>query len=80
MRFVVWPVLSIGVIYFLAKETNVLGIDPMLWFTMMLMPTGPPAMKLITMVEVSDADEEDEHKIAKLLTVSCCTSRLYFEE
>jgi hypothetical protein len=41
----------------------------MLWFTMMLMPTGPPAMKLIAMVEVSDADEEDEHKIAKLLTV-----------
>lgn len=79
-RFVVWPVLSIGVIYFLAKETNILGIDPMLWFTMMLMPTGPPAMKLITMVEVSDADEEDEHKIAKLLTVSCCTSCLYFEE
>jgi hypothetical protein len=41
----------------------------MLWFTMMLMPTGPPAMKLITMVQVSDADEEEEHKIAKLLTV-----------
>jgi predicted permease len=79
-RFVVWPVLSIGVIYLLAKETNILSNDPMLWFTMMLMPTGPPAMKLITMVEVSDADEEDEHKIAKLLTVSFCTSRLYFEE
>jgi predicted permease len=79
-RFVVWPVLSICVIYFLAKETNVLGIDPMLWFTMMLMPTGPPAMKLIAMVEVSDADEEEEHKIAKLLTVSCCTSRCYLEE
>jgi auxin efflux carrier family protein len=79
-RFLLWPVLSIGVIFFLAKETNVLSTDPMLWFTMMLMPTGPPAMKLITMVEVSDADEEDEHKIAKLLTVSCCTSRLYFEE
>ena len=27
-------------------------------------------MKLITMVEVSNADEEDEDKIAKLLTVS----------
>lgn len=33
------------------------------------MPTGAPAMKLITMVEVSGAGEEDEHKIAKLLTV-----------
>jgi hypothetical protein len=38
----------------------------------MLMPTGAPAMKLITMVEVSGAGEDDEHKIAKLLTVSCC--------
>jgi hypothetical protein len=37
------------------------------------MPTGPPAMKLITMIEVSDASEEDEHKIAKLLTVNLPT-------
>lgn len=70
IRFAIWPVISIATVYWFAKETNVLGEDPMLWFTMMLMPTGPPAMKLITMVEVSDADEEDEHKIAKLLTVS----------
>jgi len=69
VRFVVWPVISIAVIYALATKMNVLGTDPMLWFAMMLMPTGPPAMKLIAMVEVSDADEEDEHKIAKLLTV-----------
>lgn len=70
VRFIIWPVLSIATVYFLAKETSFLGSDPMLWFAMMLMPTGPSAMKLITMVEVSDADEEAEHKIAKLLTVS----------
>jgi len=70
IRFAVWPVMSIASIYSLMKETNVLGSDPMLWFAMMLMPTGPPAMKLITMVQVSDAAEEDEHNIAKLLTVS----------
>lgn len=70
VRFVLWPVVSIAVIYALAKKTDILGNDPMLWFAMMLMPTGPPAMKLITMVQVSDADEEDEHKIAKILTVS----------
>jgi len=69
-RFAVWPVISIGSIYLLAKKTDVLGQDPMLWFTMMLMPTGPSAMKLIAMVEVSGASEEDEQKIAKLLTVS----------
>ncbi|OCK89576.1 uncharacterized protein K441DRAFT_667430 [Cenococcum geophilum 1.58] len=70
VRFVVWPIVSIAVIYTLANRTDILSDDPMLWFTMMLMPTGPPAMKLITMVQVSDADEEEEHKIAKLLTIS----------
>lgn len=70
IRFLIWPVVSISVIYLVASKTSILGEDPMLWFAMMLMPTGPPAMKLITMVEISNADEEDEHKIAKLLTVS----------
>jgi predicted permease len=70
IRFVIWPLISIATIYGLAKGTGFLGDDPMLWFAMMLMPTGPPAMKLITMVQVSDAGEEDERKIAKILTVS----------
>jgi auxin efflux carrier family protein len=38
-----------------------------------LQPTGPPAMKLITLVQISDAEEEDERNIAKLLTVSPST-------
>lgn len=70
VRFVVWPVASIGFIYFLATKTDFLGTDPMLWFTMMLMPTGPPAMKLITLIQVSDGEPEDEVNIAKLLTIS----------
>jgi len=70
IRFVVWPVMSIAMVWFLVKETTWLSDDPMLWFAMMLMPTGPPAMKLITMIQVSDADEEDEAKVAKLLTIS----------
>jgi len=77
VRFVVWPVISIAVVYGLANKTDVLGTDPMLWFAMMLMPTGPPAMKLITMVEVSDCDAADEDKIAKLLTVSFSPSLLF---
>lgn len=68
-RFVIWPVASISVIYALASKTNLLGSDPMLWFALMLMPTGPSAMKLITLVQVSDASEEDEKTIAELLTV-----------
>ena len=70
IRFAIWPVISIAVIYGLAKKTNVVGDDPMLWFALMLMPTGAPAMKLITMVQVSGADQKEEHKIAWLLTVS----------
>lgn len=34
-------------------------------------------MKLITLVQVSDADEADETNIAKLLTVSLTKTRTY---
>ncbi|KEF61065.1 uncharacterized protein A1O9_02630 [Exophiala aquamarina CBS 119918] len=70
VRFIVWPVASIALVYACATMTTILGEDPMLWFTMMLMPTGPPAMKLITLIQVSDAEEEDEKNIAELLTIS----------
>ncbi|ESZ97983.1 hypothetical protein SBOR_1654 [Sclerotinia borealis F-4128] len=74
VRFAIWPVISTGIIYYLAKNTNWVGEDPMLWFSMMFMPLGPSAVKLITMVEVSDASEEDQHKIAKLLAISYAVS------
>ena len=70
VRFVVWPAISIATIYGLITRTDLLGPDPMLWFAMMLMPTGPPAMKLITLVQVSNSDPEDESSMAKILTVS----------
>jgi hypothetical protein len=73
VRFVIWPVFSIGVIFVIVHKqgtSGVLGADPMLWFAMMLMPTGPPAMKLITMVQVNDAGPDDERRIAKILTIA----------
>ncbi|KAJ9608462.1 hypothetical protein H2200_007450 [Cladophialophora chaetospira] len=70
IRFVIWPVVSIYFVYLVAKKGSILGDDPILWFAMMLMPTGPPAMKLITLIQVSDAEEGDETNIAKLLTIS----------
>ena len=36
---------------------------------MMLMPTGPPAMKLMAMAEVDDADEDEKMSIARVLMV-----------
>lgn len=70
VRFLLWPLASIGLIYAVASKTSWLGDDPMLWFTLMLMPTGPPAMKLITLVQVSGGNEEESSNISRLLTVS----------
>ncbi|KAK3984511.1 auxin efflux carrier [Cladorrhinum sp. PSN332] len=76
VRFVIWPVASISSIYFLAAKTGLVGSDPILWFTLMLMPTGPSAMKLISLVQVSDVSKDDEAKIARLLTISYIISPL----
>ncbi|KAF5022729.1 hypothetical protein F66182_5277 [Fusarium sp. NRRL 66182] len=76
VRFVVWPVLSILFIRILITKTDVLGQDPVLWFTMMLMPAGPPAMKLMAMAEVDDADEDDKMSIARILMTGYVVSPL----
>lgn len=70
VRFVLWPVISILLIYLCASKTNFLAEDPILWFTLMMMPTGPPAMKLVTLVQTSGGSQEEEHVISRLLTVS----------
>lgn len=70
LRFILWPAASISLIYFIASRTRFLGDDPMLWFAMMLMPTGPPAMKLITLIQISGGSEAEEANISRLLTAS----------
>ena len=52
IRFVLWPAISIPIIYLFASKTSVLDQDPILWFCLMLMPTGPPAMKLTALADV----------------------------
>ncbi|KAG9000837.1 hypothetical protein FRB94_005115 [Tulasnella sp. JGI-2019a] len=68
IRFILWAAIGIPLIYFLASRTTILSDDPILWFTMMLMPIGPPAMILSTTLEVSGADEKDQISVAKVLT------------
>lgn len=75
IRFLLMPALSIPVIYLLAKH-NLIGSDPVLWFCMMLIPTGPPATKLSALAEVAGADEDQKRAIAKVLTVSYVASPL----
>lgn len=74
VRLVLWPVLSVAIIWGFATKTGLLGSDPILWFALMLMPTGPPAMKLVAMADVNGADESEKMSIAKLLTVSTIDS------
>ncbi|KAK6595179.1 auxin efflux carrier superfamily protein (membrane transporter) [Botrytis cinerea] len=76
IRFILWPIISIGVIYLIASHTGWLDNDPILWFVLMLMPTGPPATKLTALADVSGADEEEKMAIAKFITVSYAVSPL----
>ena len=70
IRFIIWPVISIAVIYLLVTRTSLISNDPILWFCMMLMPTGPSAMMLTALADVSGAGEGAKMSIAKFLTVS----------
>jgi hypothetical protein len=69
VRLVVWPALSISIVYGLARHTSLLGEDPMLWFSMMLMPAGPPALVILGLAEFAQASESEKMAIAKTLTV-----------
>jgi hypothetical protein len=62
--------ISIPLIWALASKTHLLDADPILWFTMMLMPTGPPAMILVALTDVTGAPESMKMTIAKFLTIS----------
>jgi auxin efflux carrier family protein len=66
----------IGAVYLIAGRTNLLNRDPILWFVMMMMPTGPPATKLVALTDVSGADEDEKMSIAKVLTISYAISPL----
>ncbi|KAH7054671.1 membrane transporter [Macrophomina phaseolina] len=76
VRFVLWPLISIPLVWALATKTQVLDKDPILWFAMMLMPAGPPALKLTALADVNGSDEEEKMSIAKFLTLSYVISPL----
>lgn len=75
-RYILWPLISIPIIWLFATRTTLLGSDPVLWFTLMLMPAGPPAMKLTALADVNGTDEKGKMSIAKFLTVS--STRIHY--
>ncbi|KAJ5831790.1 Auxin efflux carrier [Penicillium riverlandense] len=73
LQLVLWPAMSISLIYGLARGTTLLGSDPMVWFTMMLMPVGPPSLVILGLAELAKASEREKMAIAKTLTVGMRT-------
>ncbi|KAI1345112.1 auxin efflux carrier [Xylariaceae sp. FL0016] len=70
IRFILWPLISIPLIWVLAARTNVLPRDPILWWTLMMMPIGPTAMKVLALADVSGASDKVRMSIAMFLTLS----------
>ncbi|KZT62755.1 hypothetical protein CALCODRAFT_478684 [Calocera cornea HHB12733] len=69
LRFIIMPGLSIGLVYLLAMKTNVLGNDAMMWFVLMLVAAGPPAINIASMAEVAGESEEVQGAIARFLVI-----------
>ncbi|KYG44959.1 hypothetical protein M433DRAFT_68301 [Acidomyces richmondensis BFW] len=76
VRFIMWPAISISLIWALAAHTNLLGDDPILWFAMMLMPVGPTAMKLMALADVTGSPRKEKNQIAKFLALTYGVSPL----
>lgn len=76
IRFVIWPAVSIVLIWLVASRDLFGARDPVLYFTMMLMPAGPPALKLSALAEVNGSSQREKLGIAKFLSVSYALSPL----
>ena len=63
--------LSILTTYLIISHTAIIPHDPVLWFTLMVIPTGPPALLISGLAELSaEVTEGDKMAIAKMLAVS----------
>ena len=62
--------ISVPLIWAIATNSSVLSSDPILWFAMMVMPVGPPAMRILALADVSHMGEAVKMSIARFLTVS----------
>lgn len=65
---------SIGVIYLFITKTSLLPNDPILWFCLMLMPTGPPALILTALADLSGSPDSEKLTLAKFLTIAYALS------
>jgi len=67
IRFIFWGLVSIPLVYLVAAKTHLLDADPMLWWSLMLMPIGPPAMILSSLAEVAGVGQHGKMMVARTL-------------
>lgn len=81
VRFILWPLLAIPAVYFFSLSARFLAssgpehADPyaMLWFAMMLMPIGPPAIAVTCvfgLVASGPEGRKENMRIARVIAVS----------
>ncbi|KAJ3567533.1 hypothetical protein NP233_g6307 [Leucocoprinus birnbaumii] len=66
-RFFIWAAISIPLVYFLATRTRLLGGDSILWWSLMLMPIGPPGLILGVLLEVTGVEKRSKMMVARVL-------------
>lgn len=70
LRFALMPLLSTSIVYLLLSLTTLLPPDPALWFALIIMATGPPAIRIAALLDLSGLGDGPQQAIARLLAVS----------
>lgn len=65
IRFFIWTIISIPLVYLLVTRTQLLGDDQVLWWSLMLMPIGPPALILSVLLETVSAEPRSKMMLAR---------------
>ncbi|OKL63641.1 hypothetical protein UA08_00500 [Talaromyces atroroseus] len=70
VRLVLWPVISILALYYFIRLVGIFPNDPVLWFIMMMLPTGPPALLISGLAELSsEVTKSEKIAIARMLAI-----------
>ncbi|KZT38196.1 hypothetical protein SISSUDRAFT_1047428 [Sistotremastrum suecicum HHB10207 ss-3] len=67
LRFALMPLLSTTIVYFLLSRTTLLDPDPALWFALIIAATGPPAIRIAALLDLSGLGNGPQQAIARLL-------------
>lgn len=72
LRFLLMPILTTSILYILLSRTTLLGTDPTLWFAFAIIATGPPAIRIAALIDMSGLSERAQQAVARLLAVRLC--------